>query len=96
MNNVKIIESIGKQIGEVSNRISSLSHEIEETNAASPAICDCYEQFLLDEIGHLQVLVLELTQVATEDEPHEDEGVFSEGELNSVIGEKQEEHPDEH
>ncbi len=81
--NVVQISDVSYQLAKVSDRIMALS------NSTQP-ISGVYEDMLLDEISHVQILALELTKLATGDGRTDDGSAFAEGELNSNISKDEE------
>ena len=92
--NSTVVISIGNQISETSKRISSLAVSLDEIKDIFPEAHDQYESILLDEVAHLQVLTLQMTELVTEEDGNADDSVFAEGELNSVVGEKKGKDPE--
>ena len=91
MDNAKAIEDISKQLALVAAKIGALTNSIEELKEENKELCDTYEQFILDEIAHVQIFALELTRLATGTDEENTDEAFMEGELTSVIGEPEEE-----
>lgn len=94
MNNLNMIRDISTQLKVVCDKIASLSCGMEFVGGQDESLEAVYEELLLDEVHHAQVLALEMTRAAIEpDEKNAamDESAFAEGELNSVVGEKEEE-----
>ncbi len=90
LNNKEAIVNISKQLIMISERICSLANGIAEMESADPGLADTYYNFLIDEVTHVQITALELTRFTTQGETaNADDSVFAAGELNSVIGEKE-------
>lgn len=100
------IVSINTQICAVSARIGVLAAGMNASEAVSKTLGAVYEDQLVDEVKHLQMLVIELTKKVSGDESetdysplygegNTDEGgsAFAQGELTSVIGRKETEYP---
>ena len=89
------IASTADWLDETAFRIAKLAKSLSESDGDN----DICEEFLLDEITHVQILALELTRLSTEEGQSENEdgdgGAFAEGELNSVLGEKKVEYPED-
>ncbi len=89
MKNAYAISSLSRQMVKVCEQIDSLAMGVQDTEQGNVDVADAYTDMLLDEIEHVQMLTLKLTEVITEaageDEPaNEDEAggsAFSEGEL---------------
>ena len=82
----KLIKNISLQICKTAERICSLVESLEGLDRPDD-LYGTYEQFMYDEVMHIQVLTLELTKQFTDEENMD--GVFTEGDLKSVIGEKE-------
>lgn len=82
MANEQVIINLNQQIKYVADRIGSLAEGIVAMEG-NDAICEDYENFLFDEVAHLQVLTLEITQAVTDGEQMEADEAFMEGELVS-------------
>ena len=94
MNDTKALQIISAQLCASAAKISGLAKSIEDLRESNPEICEDYEHFLLDEVAHIQIITLQLTSLAAEDEEEEgnaDDSAFMAGELNSVIGDKDKE-----
>ena len=78
-----------RAIGELIDLIGMTSSKLASLNAATNegSSLEIYEDLLLDELGHMQRLVLELTKLLTSD-ANEDESAFAEGELEDKEGDK--------
>ena len=92
MNNLNLIRDISTQLKTVCDKIASLSCGMEYVGNQDESLEAVYEELLLDEVHHAQVLALEMTRVTIgpEDDTAMDESAFAEGELSSVVGEKEE------
>ncbi|MCD8397544.1 MAG: hypothetical protein LUD12_10275 [Lachnospiraceae bacterium] len=82
------INDISSQLSMVCGKLGSLASGSETIKATNPDLAATYEDMLLDEIKHVQILALELTKLAVSEE-RADDGAFAEGELNSVLGEEE-------
>ena len=92
MENKDTIISICQQLCKITERICFLADGIESIKETNADLADTYEHFLIDEITHVQIATLELTRAVTgEETANGDDSAFMEGELNSVIGEKEKE-----
>lgn len=92
MNNLNLIRDISTQLKAVCDKISSLSYGMEFVGNQDESLEAVYEELLLDEVHHAQVLALEMTRVTIGPEDTAmDESAFAEGELSSVVGEEEEE-----
>lgn len=94
MNNLNLIRDISTQLKVVCDKIASLSCGMEFVGNQDESLEAVYEELLLDEVHHAQVLALEMTRVTIgpeEENTAMDESAFAEGELNSVVGEKEKE-----
>lgn len=89
MTNEDIIKSLGGQLVSAAERIMDIAEGITAMREASPTVCENYEGFLLDEVAHVQILALDLTQAVTEGEPGNGDEAFGPGELTSEAGEKE-------
>lgn len=109
MGDEKVIQSLSQQLCKTSERIGSFAIGIEDLKRLDRDLADTYSQMLMDEVGHVQVLALELTRLVADDEDpgsvkttvplpvktaEGDDGAFMPGELESVEGEKPEEKPE--
>ena len=98
MDKEKTILNISQQLECTSEKIAGLAAGMMNDQGVQNALREAYEHLLFDEIAHVQILALELTRIATEgeDEPlKKDDSAFAQGELNSVMGEKESEPDDE-
>lgn len=98
------VQSINAQIVAIAGRIGILSDGINASTAVTEDLKKVYEDQLIDEIHHMQILVIELTKKVAgddmeyredfpEDEPVNTDGesAFAEGELTSKPKEEREE-----
>lgn len=98
------VQSINTQIVALTGRIGILAEGISSPTAVSENLKKVYEDQLMEEIHHMQILIVELTRKVTgdeseyafddyeEDAEHEDgESAFAEGELTSKPEEEREE-----
>ncbi len=88
MTNEDVIINLGEQLEAVAERIKNLAKGISAMREVRPMMCENYESFLLDEVAHVQILALDLTQIVTEGETGNGDDAFGPGELNCVNGEK--------
>jgi hypothetical protein len=84
--NAYAIISISRQLTKASESIGSLAMGIQDVEQGIADISGVYEDLLLSEVEHAQILTLELTKLLTSDDgaPNTDEGdgsVFSQGDL---------------
>ena len=77
MKNACAISSLARQLGKVSEKLDSLAMGVQDVEQNAPDLTDVYQGLLLDEIEHVQILTLELTNA--------DEGgsVFAAGDLTA-------------
>lgn len=82
------ISSLARQLKAVAEKLDSLAMGVQDVEQASPDLSGVYQNLLLDEVEHVQILTLEITKaVAEATEPsaaNADEGeggVFGPGEL---------------
>lgn len=90
MKNAYTISSLAAQLGKVADQIQSLAMCAQEAENNDGSIAGVYEDMLLDEVEHVQVIALELTRLIAPENENADEGdagVFAEGELQSKKGE---------
>ena len=93
------IENLCQQLCKVAEKIISITAGMAVLEETNPDLIETYDHFLLDEVAHVQVIGLEMTRIVTEEEGEEDkesnagESAFGPGELDSVIGEKEEDAP---
>ncbi len=91
MKNKEEIVNVSRQLSKITERICDLAEEIDKLQPVNADLADTYEAFLIDEVTHVQISALELTRFVTgEENANVDESAFAEGELNSVVGEKEE------
>ena len=73
MKNAYAISSLSRQMVKVCEQIDSLAMGVQDTEQGNVDVADAYTDMLLDEIEHVQMLTLKLTEVITEaageDEP---------------------------
>lgn len=86
MTNEDVIINLSKQLRAVADRIAEIASGMTQMRGARPAVCENYEGFLLDEVAHVQILALGLTQVVTEGEAGNGDDAFCEGELVDEVG----------
>lgn len=84
------IKFLCSAISRSSDSIAAFAN-IDDAYAGDEELGELYEDMILDELRHVQLITLELTKLMTEDTNMDDSdaGVFAEGELNSVIGKKE-------
>lgn len=88
MKNAYGISSLARQLKLVAEKLDSLAMGVQDVEQATPDLAGVYQNLLLDEVEHVQILTLEITKaVAEATEPSEtnaDEGdgsVFAPGDL---------------
>ncbi len=86
------IMNLAETLSEVAKRISSLALSDEVIRANDNEFSEQFTDFMYDELHQAQKIVVELTRLIAGDAANTDEA-FVEGELNSVIGEKEEKKP---
>lgn len=93
MKNAYCIGSLARHLKEVAERIGSLAAGVADAEQYDPSMTEMYQNLLLDEIEHVQILTLEITKaVAETTEPSDanaDEAggsVFGAGELTEKLG----------
>lgn len=90
MKNAYAISSISRQMGKVCEQIDALAMGIQDTEQGIGNIADVYQELLLDELEHTQMLTLKLTELITVDSSeatNADEGegsAFAAGDLDDV------------
>ena len=90
MDNKNAIVNVCRQLCMISERICNLADSIEEMQTTNAELADTYENFLIDEVTHAQVAILELTRlVGGSGTANGDDSAFAEGELNAVVGKKE-------
>ena len=90
MKNAYAINSLSRQMVKVCEQIDSLAMGVQDTEQGNVDVADAYTDMLLDEIEHVQMLTLKLTEVITEAAGEDVLGIaddscgraFSEGELS--------------
>ncbi len=96
MTNEDVIIDLSRQLEAVAERIKEITEGISAMREGNPSICENYENFLLDEVAHVQILALDLTQAVTEGEDGNLDEAFGPGELTDVPeNEDEDEEPDE-
>ena len=99
MRETKAIKNISKQISAICFSIISYIEGMEECKDSMPNMYEHFENMVMDEVSHMQLLTLGLTELVADDadsyNEKADESAFMQGELNSVIPEKKEEKPQE-
>ena len=86
MKNAYGISSLARQLKLVAEKLDSLAMGVQDVEQATPDLAGVYQNLLLDEVEHVQILTLEITKAAVEaseqSEEHADDGsVFGPGEL---------------
>lgn len=96
--NAHNISSLARQLKVVSEKVDSLAMGVQDREQNSPDLTSVYQNLLLDEVEHVQILTLEITKaVAESTEPSEtnaDEGegsVFAPGDLTDDKSKKPQE-----
>lgn len=91
MKNAYAISSLSRQMVKVCEQIDSLAMGVQDTEQSVGDVVDTYQDMLLDELEHVQVLTLKLTEMISlavgEETANADEGegsAFAEGELTVV------------
>jgi hypothetical protein len=96
------ISSLARQLKAVAEKLDSLAMGVQDVEQNAPDLTGVYQNLLLDEVEHVQILTLEITKaVAEATEPSEtnaDEGggsVFGPGDLTDDKSKKPLEEPAE-
>lgn len=91
MKNAYAISSLSRQMVKVSERIEGLAMGVQDVEQGIGDIADTYQDMLLDELEHVQLLTLKLTAMISdavgEEAANTDEGdgsAFAAGELTAV------------
>ena len=92
MKNAFAISSLSRQMEKVCEQIDCLAMGVQDTEQGVGDIAGTYQDMLLDELEHIQILALKLTElisqaVSEEQEINTDEGegsAFAEGDLTVV------------
>lgn len=102
MKNAYGISSLARQLKAVAEKLDSLAMGVQDMEQNAPDLTGVYQNLLLDEVEHVQILTLEITKaVAEATEPSEtnaDEGsgsVFGPGDLTDDKSKKPLEEPAE-
>lgn len=95
MTNEDVIINLSRQLQSVAGRIADIAAGMKAMQGARPTVCGNYEGFLFDEVAHVQILALDLTQVVTEGEEGNGDEAFGPGELTDETGKEQEAPPEE-
>lgn len=87
MKNAYAIDSISRQLVKTVEQIGELARGIQDTEQGIGDVDDIYAEILLDELEHIQMLTLKLTELITQEPPeaNADEGegsVFAAGDLD--------------
>lgn len=97
MKNAYTISSLADQLGKVADQIQSLAMIAQEAENNAGSVVGVFEEMLLDEVEHVQIVALELTKLIVPTEENADEGdagVFAAGELQHENGEVETQEPD--
>ena len=87
MKNIVAITSIARTLGKIAEKLEATAYASRDTEETDEGLSKVYDEMLMDEVHHVQVLTLELTKaVIPEENADEGESAFIEGELNSVVG----------
>ena len=86
MKNAYGISSLARQLKAVAEKLDSLAMGVQDVEQSAPDLTGVYQNLLLDEVEHVQILTLEITKAVVEaseqSEEHADDGsVFGPGEL---------------
>ena len=88
MKNAYAISSLSRQMVKVCEQIDSLAMGVQDSEQGIGDVTDTYQTMLLDELEHVQLLTLKMTEMVSQamggEAENADEGegsVFSEGEL---------------
>lgn len=93
MKNAYAISSMSRQMGKVCERLDTLAMAIQDTEQGIGDIAETYQDMLLDELEHVQMLTLRLTEmisqaVGEDTAANADEGdgsAFAPGELDEDL-----------
>lgn len=88
MKNAYGISSLARQLKAVAEKLDSLAMGVQDVEQNAPDLTGVYQNLLLDEVEHVQILTLEITKAVAEatapSEANADEGeggVFAPGDL---------------
>lgn len=102
MKNAYGVSSLARQLKAVSEKLESLAMGVQDVEQNSPDLTGVYQNLLLDEVEHVQILTLEITKAVAEateqSETNADEGadsVFAPGDLTDDKSKKPLEEPAE-
>lgn len=102
MKNAYDVSSLARQLKAVSEKLESLAMGVQDVEQNSPDLTGVYQNLLLDEVEHVQILTLEITKAVAEateqSESNADEGegsVFAPGDLTDDKSKKLLEEPAE-
>ncbi len=101
MENSYVIQNMARMLAKTGENIDMMVQNANLTDRQLPEISPMYEDMLLDELNHIQIITLQLTRLLMAgkevqlEEDGEDGSVFMAGELDYVKGKKSEEEPDE-
>lgn len=90
MKNAYAINSVSQQMVKICERIDDLASAVEGSEQDTGDIADTYQDLLLDELEHIQMLTLKLTELVSEavgeETANNDEGddsAFAPGDLDA-------------
>lgn len=101
MKNAYGISSLARQLKAVAEKLDSLAMGVQDVEQNAPDLTGVYQNLLLDEVEHVQILTLEITKAVAEatapSETNADEGgsVFAPGDLTDDKSKKPLEEPAE-
>lgn len=102
MKNAYGISSLARQLKAVAEKLDSLAMGVQDVEQNAPDLTGVYQNLLLDEVEHVQILTLEITKAVAEatapSETNADEGggsVFGRGDLTDDKSKKPLEEPAE-
>lgn len=91
MKNAYAISSLSRQMVKVCEQIDSLAMGVQDTEQGIGDLGDTYQDLLLDELEHIQILALKLTELVSEavgeETANTDEGdgsAFAPGDLDAT------------
>ena len=79
MEREQIINNICHQMMQVGYMIQDLTENMKEIKDGDQQVYDHYDEIMLNEVNHMQILTLELTRVAAGSETNADDSAFAEG-----------------
>lgn len=102
MKNAYGISSLARQLKAVAEKLDSLAMGVQDVEQNAPDLTGVYQNLLLDEVEHVQILTLEITKAVAEatapSETKADEGegsVFGPGDLTDDKSKKPPKEPAE-